>query len=792
MDCPERDFKDELNCTCLSNQTACDCFKTNNPSCPREDGCIDNSKKNDGNFDCNDKSDEPYLISFVEKSCESCTFKIFRFTSIEGCENMAEEICDNSTCKAVPNINCTKTFCKEPKNFICFSKCLSSIQPYPLPANCTNFFICKNREITMASSFCNGKPDCSDSSDEIQNQFGFKCQGSKEFSCVLPQDNLHDGDTRQCSNNANVLLDEKPIEKANRFKCLDNSSEISIDQVCDNILDCPDLSDECLCPINLNNLLCKTRFQNSNVTVPGHYSCGAVNTECSEFQSIHIKEAACDGNNVANDIASSNTIRCQAKYKMVYATRCDGIPECSNFEDECSGCSREPEFCKDKCHSFYPMGDRYCNGFEDFSHRYLGKAECDKGFDEKEKICKNRFRCKAGQQVNIPLLSVNDQIVDCDNGDDEDGKHSLSSSKKMIKDDIISVFVWIIAIVTLCGNGYVIYSTSHLLRKKKMHDFLRVNHILILNLSIADFIMGIYLLIVSIKNLQFMGKYGEVDLKWKTGFTCSLCGVLAIISSETSCFIMSILSTFRLVNIMRPLKSLSYPAKPWFILLGLTWLSSFLLAVLPLVDFFEDFFVYQLYFDVPFTQNKSVTKSDILTMACRHASIFNHSFIKNGSWEFAMPYLKDKFNTTVEKIHYYGETSLCMPRFYVHKDEDASEFPIFIISLNFVSFVYVCLSYLLIFKVTSNRPVSNKQVDIQNAKLQKRIVRLLATDFICWIPICIIAFVKYLYNISLPTFVYTVTITFLLPVNSALNPLLYTPFFDKLFEKIQTCSSKPG
>ena len=704
---------------------------------------------------------------------------------------MKEGICDNSTCKAVPNINCNEIFCQEPKNFICFSKCLSSTPPTTLPANCTNFFICKNRGIIIASSFCDGKPDCSDSSDEIQNQFGFKCQGSREFSCVLPQDNLHDSNTPQCFSYIDVLLDKNKNEATNRFKCLDSWYEISIHQVCDNILDCPDLSDECLCPINLHKSLCKTRFENSNVTVPGHYSCGAVNMDCSNFQSIHIKEAECDGSNVANNIASSNTIRCQAKYKMVDATRCDGIPECSNFEDECSGCSLEPEFCKDKCHSFYPMGDRYCDGYEDLAYNYLPNPECGKGFDEKDEFCKKfRFRCQAGQEVSIPSQLENDQIVHCDNGDDEDGKHSLSSSTRMIKDDIISVFMWIIAIVTLCGNGYVIYSTSHLLRKKKMHKLLRVNHILILNLSIADFIMGIYLLIVSIKNLQFMGKYGEVDLQWKTGFICSLCGVLAIISSETSCFIMSILSTFRLVNIMQPLKSLSYPAKPWFILLGLTWLSAFLLALLPLVNFFEDFFVYQLYINVLFTQNKSVTKSDILTMACRHASIFNHSFIQNGSWEFVIPYLTDKFITTAEKIHYYGETSLCMPRFYVHKDEDASEFPIFIVSLNFVSFFYVCLSYILIYKIASNRPVSNKQVDIQNAKFQKRIVRLLATDFICWIPICIIAFVKYLYNISLPTFVYTVTVTFLLPINSALNPLLYTPFFDKLFEKIQTCSSK--
>ena len=180
-------------------------------------------------------------------------------------------------------------------------------------------------------------------------------------------------------------------------------------------------------------------------------------------------------------------------------------------------------------------------------------------------------------------------------------------------------------------------------------------------------------------------------------------------------------------------------------------------------------------------------------MFCRYKSIFkNISFVQTDDWQTLIPYLKTQFKTTnVEKISYYGETSLCMPRFYAHKNNFASEFSIFIISLNFISFVYVCVSYIFIYKVTSNRPISNKQVDIQNAKMQKRIARLLLTDFVCWIPICVIAFAKHVYDFRLTNVIYAITIAFLLPVNSALNPLLYTSFFDKLFDKIQKLKDKP-
>ena len=120
-----------------------------------------------------------------------------------------------------------------------------------------------------------------------------------------------------------------------------------------------------------------------------------------------------------------------------------------------------------------------------------------------------------------------------------------------------------------------------------------------------------------------MGIYGESNLQWKSGSTCTLSGVLATISSETSCFILSILSTFRLVDIMRPLESLSYPTWSWFTALAFIWLSSFVIAILPLLDLFGDYFVYQLYFDLSYAKNRPAIKRDVLHIGCRYASIFN-------------------------------------------------------------------------------------------------------------------------------------------------------------------------
>jgi len=127
-----------------------------------------------------------------------------------------------------------------------------------------------------------------------------------------------------------------------------------------------------------------------------------------------------------------------------------------------------------------------------------------------------------------------------------------------------------------------------------------------------------------------------------------------------------------------------------------------------------------------------------------------------------------------------------MPRFYVSNTDPIAGYSLFIIALNLISFIYVCVSYIFVYKVTSQRPIiSSRQIDVQNQKMQNRITRLLITDFFCWIPICITAFVKFFTNIELPIDLYAATIAFLLPVNSAINPILYSPTFEKLYQNFK-------
>ena len=69
--------------------------------------------------------------------------------------------------------------------------------------------------------------------------------------------------------------------------------------------------------------------------------------------------------------------------------------------------------------------------------------------------------------------------------------------------------------------------------------------------------------------------------------------------------------------------------------------------------------------------------------------------------------------------------------------------------------------------------------------MQRKIYRLVATDFCCWVPISIMAFVNFS-GIPVSETAYVISAIVLLPINSALNPILYSDVLDKILSKIQS------
>ena len=76
------------------------------------------------------------------------------------------------------------------------------------------------------------------------------------------------------------------------------------------------------------------------------------------------------------------------------------------------------------------------------------------------------------------------------------------------------------------------------------------NHLLIINLALADLLMGLYLLILSIFDALYSGIYCLKSMEWLSSNTCSFLGVLVVVSSQTSVLTLVILGTVRLITVL--------------------------------------------------------------------------------------------------------------------------------------------------------------------------------------------------------------------------------------------------
>ena len=111
------------------------------------------------------------------------------------------------------------------------------------------------------------------------------------------------------------------------------------------------------------------------------------------------------------------------------------------------------------------------------------------------------------------------------------------------------IFV-LLGLLCLLGNIVVIYDKIICLRKAQNQDKeIQIYHILVLNLALADLLMGIYLTAIGFESNR---KVANGIYSSEPNGLCNGLGIISTLSSQISLTILFIISIYRLLSVIRP------------------------------------------------------------------------------------------------------------------------------------------------------------------------------------------------------------------------------------------------
>nr|KAG5697929.1 hypothetical protein BaRGS_026867 [Batillaria attramentaria] len=287
----------------------------------------------------------------------------------------------------------------------------------------------------------------------------------------------------------------------------------------------------------------------------------------------------------------------------------------------------------------------------------------------------------------------------------------ISSCDALLRSDVYRVLLAVFAALAVIGNLSSFVYRSFVNRVKSKLGF----GVFVTHLCVSDFLMGVYLAVIGVADRLYQGTYLWNDLAWKNSAACKIAGFLSLLSSEVSAFIICLITLDRFLVLRFPFSHFHFQKTSANITCALVWIFGLILAVIPLL---------------PMTSH----------------------------WEF------------------YSQTGICIPLPITRKYFAGSDYAFGVmIVLNFIVFLLIATGQAFIYwSIRSNSmSTSDSTKKSKDLTIARRLFTVVLSDFLCWFPIGLLGLLA-ANDVAIPGEVSVAMAIIVLPLNSALNPFLYT------------------
>ena len=312
--------------------------------------------------------------------------------------------------------------------------------------------------------------------------------------------------------------------------------------------------------------------------------------------------------------------------------------------------------------------------------------------------------------------------------------------ERLLPNLTLRMFMWILGWSALLGNLFVLIWRCI----GKMEED-RVQSHLITNLALSDMLTGIYMLILVFADIHFEKYFPSYAEQWRTGPVCKLAGVLALTACEASIFFVTLISLDRFIRVVYPHSIHRLTPQSTQTAAVMLWAISLTLGVVAIAFVGVNNDVYdisEVCIGLPLVR-KSVYKVETITY-------------EPPEWFIPPPIITVRTKIGTVTGMYFS-------------------IAIFL-GLNLTCFIIVMFCYMAILKAvrdTSKRVKLARHRD-REIRMAAKMFLIVATDFLCWVPIIFTGILVQSNAVEISPEMFAWAVTFILPINSSVNPYLYT------------------